>query len=192
MRSPRLALALIALLLAGGLAAAVILSREAHRGTTPAAENPPPKLGFVRLASDAAHDYDPYGTGGEHSTETGQAVDGDPNSYWSTETYSGGLGKPGVGIYLDAAPRTRASFLELQTSTPGFPVEVYGAKDGPPGKLPDPWWVKLGSATSVGKRERIALTSASTPYRYFLLWITNLPAGVSQAKITELGLLRQG
>ncbi|MEA2391093.1 MAG: eukaryotic-like serine/threonine-protein kinase [Solirubrobacteraceae bacterium] len=190
MRSPRLALALLALLLAGGVAAAIFLSREAHRGTTPAAEKPPPSLQFVRLASDSAHDYDPYGTDGEHPGETGQAVDGDRNSYWSTETYTGDLQKPGVGIYVDAAPSTRARALEVRTPTAGFAAEVYAAKDRPPAKLPDPGWVKLGAAASVGTRERIALSSGGTRYRYFLLWITRLPAGVSQVKIAELAILR--
>src|SRR5205085_1910262 len=62
MRSPRLALALVALLLGAGIAAAILLTGEAHRGTTPAAEKAPPRLQFVRLASGSAHDYDPYGT----------------------------------------------------------------------------------------------------------------------------------
>jgi serine/threonine-protein kinase len=191
MRSPRLALALLALLLAAGVTAAVLLSRDAHRGTSPVAEKTPPQHHFVRLNSDAAHDYDPIGGDGEHPEATGLAVDGDPNTYWRTETYQGGLGsKAGVGLYVDARPGTAATALDVRTSSPGFAATVYGARSGPPGKLPDPGWVRLGESAAVHKRERIALSAGTTPYRFFLLWITKLPPGAGVAKVTELAILR--
>jgi len=194
LRNPRLALALVALLVAGGATAAILLGREAQRGSGPsAAENPPAKLHFVRLGSDSAHDYDPFGSGakGEHPEKVAFAVDGDPNTYWNTENYDGGLGdKPGVGLYVDAAPRTRAASLVVGTPSPGFDVEVYAARGGPPASLPDPGWTKIGEAKAVSRKERISLSSGSTAYRFYLVWITKLSPGASQARVSSISILR--
>jgi serine/threonine-protein kinase len=194
LRSPRLAIALIALLVAGGVVAAALLSREAHRGSgPPPADKAPAKLHFVRLGSDAAHDYDPFGSGakGEHPEKVAFAVDPDPNTYWNTENYDGGLGdKPGVGLYVDAAPATRAALLELGTPSPGFDVEIYAAHSGPPKSLPGAGWTKVGGAANVGRREKIRLSSASTAYRFYLVWITKLPPGATQARIASVAILR--
>ncbi len=189
------AVVVLAALLAGGLVAAVLLAGpSAHRGPAPlgGAEKPAPGLQYVRLNSDAAHDYDPDGSGakGEHPERVGLAVDGDPNTYWNTENYQGGLGKPGVGIYVDARPRTRAKRLELLSPTPGFDVEIYGAMTGPPAKLPDPGWVRIGAQSGVGRRTPIPLSSGATAYRFYLVWITKLPPGASQAKVAEIAILR--
>lgn len=189
------AVLILTTLLAGAVVAAVLLAGpSAHRGTAPlgGAEKPAPGLQFVRLRSDAAHDYDPDGSGtkGEHPERVGLALDGDPNTYWNTENYQGGLGKPGVGIYVDARPSTRAKRLELQTPTPGLDVEIYGAKKGPPDKLPDPGWVKLGALANVGRRKQIPLSSGASAYRFYLVWITKLPPNATQAKVAEIALLR--
>ena len=38
------------------------------------------------------------------------------------------LGKPGVGLYLDARPRVAARVLVIDTTTPGFAATIYGAQ----------------------------------------------------------------
>ena len=44
-------------------------------------------------------DFDPLGTGGEHSEEVRFAIDGNPGTSWTTETYTtDNFGKEGVGI----------------------------------------------------------------------------------------------
>src|SRR5512133_1349258 len=47
--------------------------------------------------------YDPEGDNqSEHSEDARFATDGDRGTYWTTEQYSGGLNKSGVGVVLDA------------------------------------------------------------------------------------------
>ena len=103
-----------------------------HRGAGDAAcRAPGTGLQEVALAQNAAHDYNPFGTGPENRDLVGNVVDDDPNTTWSTEQYYSGTlqkaGGVGLGLYLDAAPRLSARALEVQTPTPGFPMQVYVA-----------------------------------------------------------------
>jgi serine/threonine-protein kinase len=183
-RDAILLVALTLLLLVG---AAVFVRSRTQRGTGTPPGNPPAKTKPVALAAAAAHDFDPFGTGGEHPELTKLAVDSDDNTEWTTERYIGGLGKPGVGIYLDARPGTKARFLRVSTSTPGFAATVYTADTGPPKDLAG--WEKVGGAGSVGRRQDIPVRS-KVKRRYWLLWITRLPPGQSQVRIGELTLYR--
>src|SRR4051812_40431684 len=107
--NPKIALAL-ALLLAAAAAAVLLLAADrTMRGTgaTPDAPHAPGTTA-VSLGRAAAHDYDPFGGDGEHPDEVSAVLDRDPNTTWSTESYQGGLSKPGVGIYVDAKPGVAA------------------------------------------------------------------------------------
>jgi serine/threonine-protein kinase len=184
---------LIAFMALLGVAVAVILVlalHNTHRGTGPAAAlKPPPKLESVDLRKTAAHDYDPYGTGGEHPELTRFAVDRDPSSTWATENYDAGdLQKPGVGLYVDAKPSVSAKSLQIQTPTPGFNVQIYAAKNGPPAKVPEPGWKQVGGAQGVKSRQPIALDTAGQRFRYYLIWITKLPPGQQKVEISEVAL----
>src|SRR5690348_6679023 len=87
---------LIALLALIGVGVAVVLVLALHnteRGTGSApALKAPPKQHNVSLRRNSAHDYDPFGTGGtgEHPELTKNAVDRDPSSAWTTESYDAG------------------------------------------------------------------------------------------------------
>jgi serine/threonine-protein kinase len=180
-----------AALLAAAVAVILVLAlHNTHRGTGPAAAlKAPPKLTNVSLHKNAAHDYDPYGTGGEHPELARFAVDRDPSSTWSTENYDAGdLQKPGVGLYIDAKPSVSAKALQIQTPTPGFDVELYAAKDGPPKTVPDPGWKLVGSAKGLKSRQSISLDTASQRFRYYLIWITKLPPQGKKVEISEVAL----
>src|SRR4029077_5614388 len=69
--------------------------------------------------------YDPFGSppGQEHNADAPKATDGDPNSYWETESYHStfaALGKQGVGLVLDAGKDVQLHQLGFATQTPGF------------------------------------------------------------------------
>src|SRR5580704_5036188 len=122
-------LALIAAIVAIALVAA---AEQAHRGTGVAPDvRSGGGLQPVPLSQTAAHDYNPFGTEPENRDLVQNVVDSDPNTSWSTEQYyEGNLKKPGgvgAGVYLDAAPGVTAKAIEIQTSTPGYAVQVYGA-----------------------------------------------------------------
>lgn len=190
------------LVVAMGVALA-LAADHAHRGTgIPQGIVSRPGLEAVALSQTAAHDYNPFGTGPENRDQVDNVVDGDPSTSWSTEQYYDyslkKAGGTGLGLYLDAAPGVAAKALEVQTATPGFAAQVYGANHidlelayGNPTPLSQRGWVgPLGASSYVHDGERIALSTGGTRYRYYLLWLTTLPANMESASIDELTLFK--
>jgi serine/threonine-protein kinase len=146
-----------------------------------------------------AHSYNPDAVGGDVSQnddQVGLAIDGNPTSSWPTQQYySGTLGKPGVGIYVDANPAVVARVVELDTSTPGWSVQIRARSTPPNLSATDPGgtaagWTQIGSAPYVQRRQRIPLATGGQRYRYYLVWITRLPAGQNSVDVNEILLYR--
>jgi tRNA A-37 threonylcarbamoyl transferase component Bud32 len=193
--TPLLALAAVA----AGVGVAVWLAGRAHHGTGRPAQPPPPKLSAVPLCQNCAHAYNPDGLGGDttqNDNQAGLAIDGNPTTYWETQDYyTGTLGKPGVGLYVDAQPGVAARDLRVDTDTPGFSVQIRARRTPPD---PTAWdaggnadgWTLLGTVSSVGRHQDIRLTTGGTPYRYYLVWITQLPPGKQSVELNEVVLYR--
>jgi eukaryotic-like serine/threonine-protein kinase len=183
--------AVLALLVVAAVAVVVVvwLTGRTHHGTGKLAQPPPPAThAQVLLRASAARDYDPLGTNGEHSGEVGLAIDRQPDTAWTTETYQGNqLGKAGVGLYLDVSPGASARTLRIDTATPGFSVQIYASSTSPALTWPNKSWHLMGGAPSVKKRDDIRLTTAGVKYRYYLMWITSLGPN-DQVAINELAL----
>jgi tRNA A-37 threonylcarbamoyl transferase component Bud32 len=160
---------------------------HASAGTTP-----------VVLAQDAASSYNPFGTGPEHAEDVASVVDGDLNTSWSTEHYiAGNLGKPGLGVSIDAAPGVAARAIEVQTPTPGLMAGVYASTGLPsPGSssagksLAALGWTPLAPAQAIAARTKISINTQRLVYRYYLVWITKLPPGRETAEISEITLFK--
>jgi serine/threonine-protein kinase len=167
MRHPWRWAASLALIVAIVAIVLVLLAGNTHRGVGP---NVPSKQGQqpVQLSQTAAHDYNPFGTGAEHPTQTSNVVDGDPNTTWSTEHYVEGTlaGKPGIGLYLDAAPGVEARAILTQRG-----------------------WAQLAAPHTIASHTTIPLSNPTdTRYRYYLIWITKLPPSSEVAEIAEATL----
>jgi len=191
-------------LLAAVVAVVLVLAAGfTHRGTGVNPDLvPAPGLSPVELGQTSAHDYNPFGTGPENRDEVQNVVDSEPNSSWSTEEYfDGTLQKPGgvgAGLYVDAAPGVLARAIELQTSTPGFAVQIYAANhieqslpygDSTPLGARG-WQGPVGMSADVHDGERIRLNLGGQPFRYYLVWITAFAPGMHLASISELTLFR--
>ncbi|HEY6584717.1 MAG TPA: protein kinase [Gaiellaceae bacterium] len=119
----------------------------------------------VRLSAVAA--YDPDGDGAEHDAEVGRATDGDPATYWTTETYQDFSGsKPGVGLVLDAGQEAAPSRITVTTDTPGYQAEIR-AGDSPSGPFD-----AVSDNQTVNETTTFQLNDAKA--RYFVVWITDL------------------
>jgi eukaryotic-like serine/threonine-protein kinase len=192
LRRPVGVLAAVALLaIAGTVVLLVLAAGQAERGTSAPRDTRPPAPGeeLVRLSQSAAGDYDPLGGDGEHPQEAKLLVDGDPGTFWSTETYRGPLQaqKAGVGVYVDAAPAVVAKRIEIRSRTPGWSGAIYGARRSLPSGMPSQGWVKLADVSGAGRRERVALPGRES-MRYYLVWITSLPEGEERAELAEIVL----
>ena len=125
----------------------------------------------VHLTGATAYDPPP-GDGQEHNTDAGKATDGDPTTYWYTQTYGsqnfGGL-KPGVGLVLQTSSAVKLKSLTVTSDTPGFVAEV---KAGSAPKTAQ----TVSSSQTVGTKTTFDLHGRSA--QVYLLWITQLPPGL--------------
>jgi len=163
-RRPLLAV-LVLLVLAGAAAAAYLLLRDTSSSSGGGQ--------IVRL--DGVASYDPEGTDGEHDEDVARATDGDPSTYWPTETYES-FGKSGVGLVLDAGEEARPEALTVRTSTPGFTARIDA------GSSPDGPFEPISGEQTVQASTRFELDGNAA--RYFVVWITALPEGV--ARVSEV------
>jgi eukaryotic-like serine/threonine-protein kinase len=133
----------------------------------------------AEIAIGGAIDFDPEGTPEqeEHPDEVGFAIDGNPTgTAWTTESYSGGLTKSGVGLILDPGEEVTPTELELRTIEPGWTAEIYGSGARRPPETFEEWEPELLSGGPIeidSKRTTIDL-NATSPNRWFLIWITEL------------------
>jgi eukaryotic-like serine/threonine-protein kinase len=191
--------AVIGVLLLGGAVAAVLLLQgveRTQRGTGAGRDKPPAGTKVVSVRRTSAQDFDPIGKDDEHAEQAHLAVDKDPGTSWTTESYSGGTlaGKAGVGLYVDAAPGVSATKIEIDTPKPGWQAEIQVAPDGDapteaPGKGGE--WQEVGGGTVRRKHQRFTLRTDGKRYRYYLVWITKLPPGQERVEISEVSLFRK-
>jgi serine/threonine-protein kinase len=176
--SPWPLLALLVALLAIGAVVAVLLLRKSDNG--PGSGGSGSSTGApVHLTAVRAND--PYGTNGEHDELVSKATDRDAATYWKTEHYNDApsLGKPGVGLVLDAGSARQLHEIGIATQTPGF-TAVIKAGDSSTTLSTD-----VASSQTVQNGTRIRLTNGGR-YRYYEIWITRLGAGFNDARINEV------
>jgi serine/threonine-protein kinase len=125
-------------------------------------------------------DYDPQGTGSEHSSSAPLATDGDPGTAWYTEHYAsasfGGL-KDGLGLVVNAGRAVKLGQLTVSTSTPGFTAKILA------GSSPSSGFQTDSASQTVGGTTTFRLSGKTA--QYYVVWITQLPPGGS-AKIEEV------
>ncbi|HEX6584555.1 MAG TPA: protein kinase [Thermoleophilaceae bacterium] len=189
LRRPKRALALTLLVLGLLAATGLLLATRTEKGAGGTVVKKPAELSEVRLAGDAASDYDPEGDNKESDDATRNAIDGNPTTNWNTETYQGGFegsDKSGVGIYVDAAKPIAARAFSLVTATPGFRARVYASETVPANIR---GWVPVSPVREVEEEHSFRLRTRNRKFRYYLLWITELPEQ-NEAEIQELSLFK--
>ena len=195
---PLFALGLATLLLAVG--GVFFLGLTAQRTVTkaqtpPAVHEPKPKAKPVKVAQvakrtpvhsapvpvflRAAGSWDPYGDHSEHDSEAPAATDGNLTTYWRSEDYSIALGKPGVGLLLDAGRPVAPRHVIVATDTPGYTAVIQA------GATPTGPFHSVSASATVGSRT--AFTVRGRAERYWVVWITHLD---HVAHVNEVSALR--
>jgi tRNA A-37 threonylcarbamoyl transferase component Bud32 len=194
LRHPLPILGVIALLAVAAAIVALLLKEgveRSERGTGAGTIEAPAGERVVSVSSASANDYDPLGDDDEHADEAPLVVDRQPDTTWRTESYRDGIagaGKAGVGIYVDAKPGVEARRMVIQSTEPGWTAEIYGAPPGPVPESIESGWTPLGGGTVRREEQRFDL-DAGERYRYYLVWITELPPDGERVEISEIGLL---
>jgi hypothetical protein len=136
-----------------------------------------------------ATDFDPHSDDGEeHSAEAPLAVDGDDATAWGTSSYQAPLSviKPGVGLLFDLGEAREVGEVEVRLGTPGasFELRAGDSADGDETAFELLEGVEQAQAVS-------SIDAEGATYRYWLVWITDLPGGgggrASIAEVTFIG-----
>jgi len=161
--------------LRGVLGVAPSGSAGAPAGSAPEDAAPAPAPAPAPLAIAAGTALDPLGDDSENDDQVPRALDGDPATAWSSETYSsadlGGL-KDGVGLALDLGQDASVSSVELAVAGTGGVVEV---RTSPDGAFEGSTVVATADVGSGGPDPvRVDLPAPATT-RWVLLWFTAAP-----------------
>jgi serine/threonine-protein kinase len=159
--------------------------------TTETTEPPGTTAGSTAIEVSTAAPYDPpRGDGRENDAAAGNAIDGRPDTSWTTEGYSradlGGL-KDGVGLVLDLGSAERARQLDLTLTSAGADFTLYAADDAIPPRIED-GWEEVGSEQDAAQEVTVELPGDA--HQYYLIWFTDLPpdgakfrAGIVEASV---------
>ena len=172
----------------------VPLVARQHHAALPPAKQTGPQHNRVRLVwqrPPTVTSFDPGGDQQENPDATSLAVDRDPTTAWTTDTYRGdphlgGL-KPGVGLLLDLGRPRQVQVADLVLSAAGSDVEIH-AGDQPPTQADD--LPTVAQRSDARASVRLTLSHPVTA-RYWLVWFTKLPpdGGGFRVGVAEVALL---
>jgi serine/threonine-protein kinase len=158
--------ALLVVLAAGAIVAGVVAlgGPNGHKG------KPAGGAGGAAVSLAGVGAVDPKGDG-EHDSEAPLATDGNLSTAWQTSSYhfgGGSLGKPGVGVVLDAHRPAALKSVTVASDTPGFTAQIVT------GSSPSGPFTADSSPRQVGSSTTFTLNGRTA--RYYVVWITNLGA----------------
>lgn len=170
-----------------------LVARQPHAALPPAKQTGPQhsSVQLVWHRPPTVTSFDPGGDGQENPDAAPLAVDRDPTTAWTTDTYRndphlGGL-KSGVGLLLDLGRPRTVQVADLVLSAAGADVEIHAGDQPPtqPGDLPT-----VARRADAGSSVRLNLAQAVTA-RYWLIWFTKLPPdnGGFRVGVAEVALL---
>jgi hypothetical protein len=176
--SPWPLILLLAALIAIGAVVAALLIHGTGSSSSTTSTGATGGGGTPHVRAVAADDR--FGTGGEHDADVGRATDNNASTYWSTEDYRSApdLGKPGVGLVLDASRPVELRELGIATGTPGFTAVIRA------GNSPTTATKVISSSQTVDDGTTFALQGGT--YRYYEVWITRLGGGYHTAQLNEV------
>jgi hypothetical protein len=112
--------------------------------------------------------YDPFGDGTEHDDEIANATDGNPTTYWETESYENLHAlKQGVGIVLDAGRRVSPKEIVVRAEGTDLKGRIQT------GSSPDSPTHIASHTLPINGTTRFEILQG-VPARYFMLWITQV------------------
>lgn len=146
------------------------------------------------LSKVAVRDFDPEGDRQENPDQVRNAVDGFPNTAWSTSRYKserfGGI-KSGVGLLVDLGAVRPVHSVGVGFTAAGAKVELRVSDTPPTAARNAADGFRLVAASLDGKLVATLQPAAGLQARYLLIWITSLPkegdgyrVGISELRIT--------
>lgn len=163
-------------------------------GLQPAATSPSPSLVAANPATVKVLRAAVFSPGGapDNPGSAGLAIDGDPGTAWSTDTYFDPAPFPkfkdGVGLLLQLAEPTSLSAVAVDLNSSGTVVQIRASASATPARLSDT--TELSAPAALPPGHRVIPITSSTPTTFVLFWISTLgtTGGKSHSDISELTL----
>jgi serine/threonine-protein kinase len=81
--------------------------------------------------------------------------------------------------------------MEIQSPETGWRAEIFGAAGSRVPEDIDAGWERLGGGEVRSDHQRFRLAASGERYRYYLVWITQLPPDSQRVEIGEIALLQR-
>jgi hypothetical protein len=169
---------LILLVLAAAAIATGLLEIGGPLGVRPAHDAGMTKASeATRIPIVDIEDFDPQGPDrSEHRDEAPLAIDGDPETAWTTDHYNsadfGGL-KDGVGLWVGFNADTRATRVVIRSPLPGWSFQLLPGSS--PDALAEPLASESGATTfQADASGKTVVILRPAPTSGILIWITHL------------------
>jgi hypothetical protein len=143
------------------------------------------------LAPGLVTEFDPYGKHDDpHVSEAPRAIDGSSATVWRTQIYrTADLGKlkPGVGLLMDLGASRKVAAVHLLLLGNGTSVELFESDTVPANEKA----MTLAAAQASAPSDVTMRLSTTTTARYWVVWLTKLPAAGTgfQGGIVEMTFL---
>jgi putative peptidoglycan lipid II flippase len=170
-------LLVVLLAIGGGVAAFVLVndSSGSGNGTGEGASAIPPA---AQATVTSATSFDPLGDGTESPDLVGNAIDGKPDTAWSTEQYAQFPDGPktGVGLALSLDHQYDVSKVTVDALRAGWGASIY-VSDKPVDSLTklDEWGDAVASGSDLDRTK--AFEFSGVKGQSVLVWFTQLPTG---------------
>jgi hypothetical protein len=179
--------------LAGTAAALLIAGLSGKKHNDQNATSPGvPSGAEIPLANADTFDPDGDPVGEENNGLVQRAIDSSESTFWPTETYqnsaviSESVGKPGVGLIVDAGKTVDARTMEVLTTADGWKADVYGSASSAPPTSLDGWGEPVGQVEDGSTDQQIQLNETSAS-QYFLIWFTRVSTEATQSSLGGFG-----
>lgn len=152
----------------------------------PGGSQPPPPVAADPITPAEVQVFNIEGTP-DNPRRVSNAVDGNPETVWKTDTYKQPFPalKPGIGIMASFAESVRFATVAIESPSADTIVQIR-VSPSPAPKIEET--TVIGEATLQGGRTEIQLTNAE-PSQYVLVWITQLGEG-NKSELSEVQFIR--
>lgn len=130
------------------------------------------------------------GADADHPERADRAIDGDPDTGWTTDVYTDAVPFPtfktGVGLILQLPSPTKVGTVSVRVPSTGTAVEIRSADSAKPSSLADT--TKLAGPVTLQPGDNTITVDADEPTSYLLVWISTLGAtdGRSRTELSEI------
>lgn len=162
-------------------------SRQTTSSSSSAAPETPELQGLTASAYTLNPQYQKTSLEGPENDPM-RALEGpESGTSWTVQIVPGTASNVNVGLLIALGGPTRVGSVEMHTSAPGFPVEIYGTtSEKPPTTITA--WKRLALTPALKPSMTVKLGSTGSHWRYVLLWIPKVSASTHRVAFGEVAL----